>query len=266
MWTLASPLAEKWQQDSYQLWGLAPRTGAVVKSYDIDSIMKTTHHHRCYRNKATENYIIFSRNGLEFEDLRTGEANINRWVRGICDYGIMPANGLTYVPPQQCACFPNIREPGFVVYSAARTFDQRRLVADESRLAKGSAYEATITALELTGDDWPMYRHDGLRSAASNITLPENLSKVWERELGEPITAPTLAWNKVFLAGRNTRRVIALDSGDGKEVWAGMSTTGLILRQRCGRVRCIWERLAGTCIACAAERRIDLAVQCQSGL
>ena len=220
VWTLSSSDPAKPRQDTYQLWGLAPRTGEIVKSYDINLIMQTAHHHRCYRNKATENYIIFSRNGLEFEDLRSGEANINRWVRGICDYGIMPANGLTYAPPQQCACYPDVREPGFIVYSAARTFDKQRLIAEESRLSKGPAYGTMITAPELTSDDWPMYRHDGLRSAASKITLPQKLSPAWEREIGEPITAPTLGWNKVFLAGLNTRRVIALDSSDGKEVWA----------------------------------------------
>ena len=30
---------------------------------------------------------------------------INWWVRGICQYGILPCNGLVYSPPDQCGCY-----------------------------------------------------------------------------------------------------------------------------------------------------------------
>jgi len=220
VWTLAKPEAPGWKQESYQLWGLDPRSGDVVKTYNIDPIMKTIHHHRCYRNKATENYIVFSRNGLEFTDLKTGEVNINRWVRGICAYGIMPANGLIYAPPQQCICYSSARVPGFIAYGGASPQDAQRPVSDGDRLLQGPAYGAKITAPELTDDDWPMYRHDGLRSASTSVELPESLSPVWENDLEEPVTAPTTGWGKVFLAGLRTRRVMALDTGSGESVWA----------------------------------------------
>ena len=29
----------------------------------------------------------------------------NSWIRGTCQYGIMPANGFLYAPPDACACF-----------------------------------------------------------------------------------------------------------------------------------------------------------------
>jgi len=220
VWTLASPQAPGWRQDSYQLWGLHPRSGDVVKTYDIDPIMKTIHHHRCYRNKATENYIVFSRNGLEFTDLNTGELNINRWVRGICAYGIMPANGFIYAPPQQCICFSSARVPGFIAYGGVCPQDAQRLVLDDSRLLQGPAYGAMITAPKLDDTDWRMYRHDGLRSASTSVELPSTLSPAWERDLKEPITAPTTGWEKVFLAGMRTRRVMALDSQSGETAWA----------------------------------------------
>ncbi len=52
------------------------------------------HHHRCYQNKATNKYILGGRRGTEFLDLATGEVQWNSWARGVCRYGIMPANGL----------------------------------------------------------------------------------------------------------------------------------------------------------------------------
>ena len=63
----------------------------------------TQHHHRCYRNKATCRYLVLGRSGVEFVDLKTGEGEPHHWVRGTCQYGVMPCNGLLYVPPDSCA-------------------------------------------------------------------------------------------------------------------------------------------------------------------
>ncbi len=71
-------------------------------------------HHRCYRAKASENYILSSRTGIEFVDLKTGESTIDPWVRGACLYGIMPANGLVYAPPHPCACYSEALLKGLV--------------------------------------------------------------------------------------------------------------------------------------------------------
>ncbi|MFW6161813.1 MAG: PQQ-binding-like beta-propeller repeat protein, partial [Planctomycetota bacterium] len=64
------------------------------------------HHHRCWRNKATDRYILAGRRGVEFIDLETGEYRWHNWVRGVCRYGVMPANGLLYAPPHPCFCYP----------------------------------------------------------------------------------------------------------------------------------------------------------------
>jgi len=204
-----------------ELRALAAADGSLLWKKDCGAGgFRSTHHHRCYRNKATENYIIFSRNGLELVDLRTGRPNINRWVRGICAYGIMPANGLIYVPPQQCACFPNAHLPGLIAYGGARSYGARRLVADEHRLEQGPACGAKSIAPELTAEDWPIFRHDPLRSAATPVVLPRELSPAWRFDLNEPVTAPTVGWGKVFLVGLRTHRVIALDTQTGRLVWS----------------------------------------------
>jgi len=43
--------------------------------------------------------------GLEMFDLHGDDHYRNNWVRGTCQYGFMPANGLIYAPPHACACY-----------------------------------------------------------------------------------------------------------------------------------------------------------------
>ena len=70
-------------------------------------------HHRCYRGKATDNYLLMSRTGTEFIDIREQHWDINHWVRGACLYGVMPANGLLYAPRHPCACYLEAKMSGF---------------------------------------------------------------------------------------------------------------------------------------------------------
>jgi outer membrane protein assembly factor BamB len=65
-----------------------------------------------------------------------------------------------------------------------------------------------------------MYRHDGSRSAATDAKTGSQLKESWVAELGEPITATTVGWGKVFFAGLRTHRVMALDSRDGQIAWS----------------------------------------------
>jgi hypothetical protein len=109
--------------------------------------------------------------------------------------------------------------PGLIAYGGAREQDPGRVVPDERRLGKGPAYGMKIAAPDLTVEDWPIYRHDGIRSAATPVVLDEGASLVWESDLGEPVTAPTVGWGKVFLAGLRTRTVKALDTETGQPRW-----------------------------------------------
>jgi hypothetical protein len=84
--------------------GLDAHTGAVKKQFPPD-VKTYWFHHRCYPSKATDNYILTSRNGIEFIDYEKETWLPNHWVRGGCIYGIMPCNGMVYVPPQSCGCY-----------------------------------------------------------------------------------------------------------------------------------------------------------------
>jgi len=218
LWVLAPPDSKPKGRRTYQLWGLEPESGAVKKRHDITSVMTSLHHHRCYRNKASENFIIFSRNGLEFADLRSGRIDNNRWVRGVCSYGIMPANGLVYTPPQQCICFANTRMSGFAAYSGSNTTAAERAVPDDERLQKGAAFGTSTPSPG--SPEWPTYRHDGKRSAATDASPAAELTQSWVAELGESITAATVGWGKVFVAGRDRHRVVALDAASGEIAWS----------------------------------------------
>ncbi len=115
-------------------------------------------HHRCYRAKATDKYILCSRTGIEFVDLKTGDWDINHWVRGGCLYGIMPCNGLVYSPPHPCACYPEAKLYGFVALapgsqeSGVRGSASAKATADmqgSGRLEKGPAYGSPIRHLAI---------------------------------------------------------------------------------------------------------------------
>jgi hypothetical protein len=69
------------------------------------SIFDVGHHHRCYRNKATERFLLTSRRGVEFTDVASGEIDLNHWARGDCHIGVMPCNGMLYTSPHPCSCY-----------------------------------------------------------------------------------------------------------------------------------------------------------------
>ncbi|MHC4914682.1 MAG: outer membrane protein assembly factor BamB family protein, partial [Planctomycetota bacterium] len=71
------------------------------------------HHHRCYRNKATERFLLTARRGVEFVDITSGQGYAYNGFRGTCQYGVMPANGLLYCPPNSCACYIQANPTGF---------------------------------------------------------------------------------------------------------------------------------------------------------
>jgi hypothetical protein len=101
-------------------------TGELKKQVPLGAIFKANHHHRCYRNKATTQYILASRRGTEFVDLEHGRHTVDNWVRSTCHVGMMPANGLQYVPPHPCQCYIEEKLNGFLALAARRqaeTFD-----------------------------------------------------------------------------------------------------------------------------------------------
>jgi len=175
-------------------------------------------HHRCYRNKATDRYLITGRAGAEFIEVDTGKTVANHWVRGGCQYGVMPANGLLYAPSHSCACFILSKLNSFNALAPARKNVERGAESVE----RGPAF-AEISNLKSQISDWPTYRGDAVRSGSTSAAVPASLAQVWQTKLGGKLTPPVIAGGRLFVAATETHEVCALDAASGKELWRFMA-------------------------------------------
>ena len=198
--------------------GRDPRTGEAKKQFMPD-VPDGTYwfHHRCYIAKATEQFIIPSRTGIEYVDIEKQHWDLNHWVRGACLYGVMPANGLTYAGPHNCACYPEAKLDGLNALAAPGS-KLPPVAPDDDRLVRGPAFGQ---AIESAADpkDWPTYRHDPARSGYSDQPLREDLGKAWELDLGGRLSAMTIAEGKAFVSQVDAHTVHALDANTGAKLW-----------------------------------------------
>jgi outer membrane protein assembly factor BamB len=199
--------------------GRDPRTGEAKKQFAPD-VPDGTYwfHHRCYIAKATENYIMPSRTGIEYVDLEKSHWDLNHWVRGACLYGVLPANGLTYAGPHNCACYPEAKLDGLNALSA-ETSSWPATPSDEQRLEKGPAFDQPIAGKTADPKDWPTYRQNNARSGYSDQSLVADLGKSWDLELGGRLSALTIADGKTFVSQIDAHTLHALDAATGKPLW-----------------------------------------------
>ncbi|MBM3858528.1 MAG: hypothetical protein FJ395_02630 [Verrucomicrobia bacterium] len=194
-------------------------TGAQKKEVPVGSIFKAHHHHRCYRNKATTRYILASRRGTEYVDLEEGKHTVHNWVRSTCHVGMMPANGLQYVPPHPCACYIEEKLNGFFALAPERKLKAESSKLKEERLERGPAFELTTHHSPLTDSDWPTFRRDAARTGSVNTQVPDNAAPVWSVKLGNNATPPIVVGDRVFVAIPDEHHVVCLDARDGKKLW-----------------------------------------------
>ena len=183
-------------------------------------------HHRCHRAKATDRYILSSRTGIEFIDLKTGEWTIHHWVRGGCLYGIMPCNGLVYSPPDPCACYPEAKLNGFAALAPKGRLQVPGSGFQGERLERGPAYSPSPEPGTRNPEpsDWPAYRHDGARSGATAAKIDAKLRPAWEAKLGGRLTQPVAAGGRLFVADIDRHLVHALEAATGKKQWSFLAS------------------------------------------
>ena len=197
------------------------RTGEERKRVFAENIISSEHHHRCYRNKATDRYMITSMEGAEFIDLQGTNHAQNNFARGACKMGMVPCNGMLYVPPDQCFCEPGAKLLGLTAIVSADAYSFKP-VPDEQRLEKGPAYgsvngpQSVICAV----DDWPTHRHDAARHGSTPAAVGETLTDGWRVKLGEGLTAPVVVGNRVYVVSGEAHTVHALDLSTGRPVWS----------------------------------------------
>jgi len=196
------------------------KTGEVKQRINTRGDPVGMPHHRCYRNKASERFIFTGRSGIEVVSLDKGWLGNNSWIRGTCQYGIIPANGFLYAPPDACACYLTVKAPGFFAAAPQREKSGRMPLPDKPVLEKGPLYGETLNAAAPKADEWPMYRHDGARSGATSTRIPEALKKHWSVSIGGRLTQPVIAAGKVFVASIDSHTLHALaDDDGGREIW-----------------------------------------------
>ena len=203
-------------RDSGVFTGRDPKTGEVKIEFPPDE--KTYwFHHRCYIAKGSGKYLLTSRTGVEFVDPVAKDWTIHHWVRGGCLYGVLPANGLTYAPPHDCACYPEAKL--FGMNAMAGTNASRALPAripEEGRHERGPAFEA---ALEETPAGWTTYRGDSARSGFTKDAPPRPFAARWESTLGGRLSPITAGGGRLFVCRVDAHEVVALDAASGKTLW-----------------------------------------------
>jgi len=221
--------------------GRDPKTGEVrrTRPKDQEFFSCGMGHGRCYRNKATCKYLVLGRSGVEFIDVSTGKPVPNHWTRGTCQYGVIPCNGLLYVPPHTCACFTRSKLNGYLCLAPRR--GERRAARGErggereeggekseeglvARLERGPAFDAVAShpspLAPRPSSDWPTYRHDPSRSGRTPDAVSTELQEGWKTELGGRLSSVVVAEGKVLVARIDAHTVHALGADDGRPLWS----------------------------------------------
>ena len=194
------------------------RTGEVKRRIETAKAFDAPFHHRCYRDKATDKYVLVGKVGVEFIDISSGACRQHHWLRGTCQHGILPCNGLLYVPPHACACYIQSKLNGFLAMASQRS--EVRSQRSAGRLQRGPAYGTTIDHRPPSAYPWPTYRHDAARSGHTKTSVPADLKQVWQAKLGGKLTSPVIADGTVFVASVDAHTVYAIDSTSGAKRWS----------------------------------------------
>ncbi len=207
--------------------GLDPRTGQTRREISNFKAFDNGHHHRCYRNKATERFMMTSYRGYEFIDWASGETTLNHWVRGTCRLGGFPCNGLIYSNPHPCECYIDSKLNGMLALAGesqeVEESESRRVQESRSnanRVERGPAVDISGLESQVSeAADWPTFRHDPQRSGATPDVVAAPFRKGWESELGGAATGCTAAEGMVFTACPERHAVHGLRATDGARQW-----------------------------------------------
>jgi hypothetical protein len=155
--------------------------------------------------------------GTTVYDMKTDEWSINHWMRGVCVYGVMPANGLLYSAPESCACYYQSKLNGFKAISPRPQSAEAPPV--EERLIKGPAYGKYERLAKYSASQWPTFRHDNNRSGYAKTDVPAEVEESWKKQFGTKLSQPVIADGKLLLSAVNEHTVFCLDADSGREIW-----------------------------------------------
>ncbi|MHC5056937.1 MAG: outer membrane protein assembly factor BamB family protein [Planctomycetota bacterium] len=156
-------------------------------------------------------------------DLGKGSLLQHNWIRGNCKHGILPCNGMLYIPPHQCACYIESKLNGLWALAPARPSPPPAEPQDAGRLTRGPAYGQVVApaarAARAPTDEWPVFRHDNARSGCAATDVPEKIGRLWSASVGGRLSQPVMSDGKVFVASLDDDSVHALDAATGDRIW-----------------------------------------------
>ncbi len=196
--------------------------GEAVADFHTDSdvyIMNS----RCHMSCATANYFVTSRTGVELVSIENKQWNLHHWVRGACLYGVMPANGILYAPPNPCGCYTQSSLDGFNALTGRNAGWQGTVDRQKTQgFVRGPAWSAPGTPEPAAAEpqSWPAYRHDNQRSGSTPVDIELGLGVRWRTEGYENLTAPVVARQRCIVAEKDRHTLHCLNASDGKPQWA----------------------------------------------
>lgn len=203
--------------------------GMTINAYDLKNgkLVKTLKlatpiRQRCRPPLATESFMYLG--GMNSVNLADGASEPMPIARSACGIGVVPANGLIYVPPTHCRCYSMIG--GYVALESRRRMGRALARANQlDHLVKGPAYRSIPGG---DGSDlppergWPTFRQDSMRRAHVPGPVPKNPRLLWTRQLGKGphLGAPVIAGTTLVVADLEGHRIEALDTATGKTRWS----------------------------------------------
>lgn len=196
----------------------------------------------CFPPVGTARFLIAGE--MSFSDIAAGKLDANRITKGNCsrEMGFLPANGLVYVSPKHCACWPMLR--GYSALAPANAlhdqFAKKDLVASDFVMEHGPAFgkaQAGAGRAVPVNDQWPGYRADAWRSGSSKTAVPAGLDVLWSAQLGGwpqgpmtndwrdnihshgVLTPPVVSDGIAVVARPEAHQVMAFDAVTGQQRW-----------------------------------------------
>ncbi|MFT5469937.1 MAG: outer membrane protein assembly factor BamB [Verrucomicrobiales bacterium] len=201
--------------------GRDPLTGEIKTQFDLPPFAGIGHH-RCYKAKASGDFVMLSRSGVEYVNpAKPEEYKEHHWVRGACLYGIMPSNGMLISTPHACACYIKGKLNGFTAMTTGPTGS---MVPEEG----GDPVETTLKDVQveqggvipITDTDWPTYRGQVDRSGRNSTKVEADLRQAWRTNVGGELSSVTVGSGLVFVAQKDRNTIFALSARTGDVAWA----------------------------------------------
>ena len=206
-------------------------------------------------------------------------------IKSPCDVGTIVSEGTMVTVPSECGCYFEVK--GYRALVSAGSITPNTAPDWKTRLTTVDAKDPA--ALEIAASDWPTYRHDPARSAASPVTVGAVSNILWRWKPSGAVsftnayvfsegkylkpdslaTAPVAVGGRVWFAAPDGI-VHCLDAATGKEQWT-FATAGLVFASPTiadgrvyvgggdGRVYCL-DATTGCCLwqflAAPADRRL----------